>query len=109
MRGSMDEFRISTGEVIFVIECDLDWMHEEYDQKMMDQAKEYPERREYFEEQIALAKKGRSQVQSGEGIRCAFKYSVVEYTEGMDDLALYTGGTQGTVEFVVKNGEEKAK
>ena len=109
MHGSMDEFRISTGEVIFVIECDLDWLHEEYDQKMMDQAKEYPERREYFEEQIALAKKGRSQVQSGEGIRCAFKYSVVEYTEGMDDLALYTGGTHGTVEFVVKNGEDDEK
>ena len=109
MAGSMDEFRISTGEVIFVIECDLAWLHEEYDQEMMNMAKKHPAQKEHFEEQIALAQIGRSQVQSSEGIRCALKYSVVEYTEGMDDLALYTGGTHGTVEFVVKNGEDDEK
>ena len=107
MSGGVDEFRISTGEVIFVIECDLTWLHEEYDQKMLDMAKRYPDQSEYYEEQIALAQKGRAQVQSHQGIRCNLAYSVVEYTEGMDDGDLYGGGKHGTVEFVIQGGEDE--
>ena len=39
-----------------------------------------------------------------EGIPCTLHYRLVEYTEGMDDKELYTGGTQGEVTFIVRPG-----
>ena len=39
-----------------------------------------------------------------EGMPCTVRYRIVEYTEGMDNMELYSGGTRGEVTFIVRPG-----
>ena len=101
--ASVGDVRTSTGEVIYKLEYNEDWMSPEYDQKMKDFGEEYPNMKEYAEQQIAKAQAARAAL-SKEGISCLLSYRVVEYTEGMDDNELYTGGTAGQVAFSIRAG-----
>ena len=56
---------------------------------------------DYAEERIHAAQAIRAKLKD-EIIPCRLTYSVVEYTEGMDDMQLYTGGEQGFVDFVIR-------
>ena len=56
--------------------------------------------KEYADGKIAEAQAAREKL--AEGIPCVLQYRIVEYTEGMDDEVLYTGGTTGQVEFAVR-------
>ena len=100
--ADVDEFRTPEGEVIFVLECYLDWLDEEYDQLMRERAIQYPDMKEYAEKRIASAQAARSQVMNGGGIPFVLTYNVVEYIEGMPDIDLYSGGTDGQVEFIIQ-------
>ena len=99
--GAMDMLRTPEGDVIFVEEIDLTWLSEDFDAEMAKLAEQYPDMAQYAEEQIAAAKTGREKLAEGT-IPCTLNYTVVEYTEGMDDLELYTGGEQGQVDFVIR-------
>lgn len=57
--------------------------------------------KDYAEERIHAAQAIRAKLKD-EIIPCRLTYSVVEYTEGMDDTQLYTGGEQGFVDFVIR-------
>lgn len=106
--GSMDMLRTPEGDIVFVEEIDLTWLSEDYDAEMAKYAEQYPDMAQYAEEQIAAARTGREKLAEGT-IPCTLNYTVVEYTEGMDDLELYTGGRQGQIDFVIqpKKTEEK--
>ncbi len=101
LESSMDQFRTPEGDVIFVTECRLDWLNESFDQEMKDYGEKYPDMKAYADQQIAQARAARVLLSSGK-VPCVLTYSVVEYTEGMDDWDLYTGGKTGQVEFVIQ-------
>lgn len=102
--ASMDELRTPEGEVLYLFEYSQDWMSQDYDRKMEEYMEEYPNMKEYAENQIAKARTAR-EILNGEGISCMLNYRVVEYTEGMDDIVLYTGGTEGQVTFAIRTGK----
>ena len=97
---SLDEFRTPEGEVVYVLEYSPEWISTEYDRQQEAFGKEYPNMKEYADGKIAEAQAAREKL--AEGIPCVLQYRVVEYTEGMDDEVLYTGGTTGQVEFAVR-------
>ena len=97
---SLDEFRTPEGEVVYVLEYAPEWISTEYDRQQEAFGKEYPNMKEYADGKIAEAQAAREKL--AEGIPCVLQYRVVEYTEGMDDEVLYTGGTTGQVEFAVR-------
>lgn len=99
--ASYDMFRTPDGEIIFVEEIDLDWLSEDYDQKMKEYGEQNPDLKEYAEERIVAARLARARLKDG-AVSCRLAYSVVEYTEGMDDMELYTGGEQGYVDFIIR-------
>ena len=98
---SLDEFRTPDGEVVYVLEYRPEWLSEEYDRQQEAFGNEYPNMKEYTDGKIAEAQAARETLQ-GSGVPCVLQYRVVEYTEGMDDMELYTGGTAGQVEFAVR-------
>ena len=102
--ASMDELRTPEGEVLYLFEYSQDWMKQDYDRQMEEYINEYPNMKEYAENQIAKAREAREAL-NGEGISCMLNYKVVEYTEGMDDTELYTGGTEGQVTFAIRTGK----
>lgn len=102
--ASMDELRTPEGEVLYLFEYSQDWMKQDYDRRMEEYAADYPNMKEYAESQIAKAREARETL-NGEGISCMLSYRVVEYTEGMDDTELYTGGTEGQVTFAIRTGK----
>ena len=73
--SSMDAFRAEDGSVLSEMEFHPGYLYTENDKKITE-----------------------------EGIPCTVRYRVVEYTEGMDDRELYTGGTRGEVTFVLRPG-----
>ncbi|MEI3406490.1 MAG: hypothetical protein V8Q79_07935 [Christensenellales bacterium] len=99
--GSSDMLRTPEGDIIFIEEVDLDWLNEEFDQKMKEWSEQYPDMKDYAEERIHAAQAIRAKLKD-EIIPCRLTYSAVEYTEGMDDTQLYTGGEQGFVDFVLR-------
>ena len=99
--ASLDEFRTPDGEVVYVLEYRPEWLSEEYDRQQEAFGSEYPNMKEYSDGKIAEAQAARETLQ-GSGVPCVLQYRVVEYTEGMDDMELYTGGTAGQVEFAVR-------
>lgn len=99
--GSSDMLRTPEGDIIFIEEVDLDWLNEEFDQKMKEWSEQYPDMKDYAEERIHAAQAIRTKLKD-EIIPCRLTYSAVEYTEGMDDTQLYTGGEQGFVDFVIR-------
>ena len=99
--GSSDMLRTPEGDIIFIEEVDLDWLNEEFDQKMKEWSEQYPDMKDYAEERIHAAQAIRAKLKD-EIIPCRLTYSAVEYTEGMDDMQLYTGGEQGFVDFVIR-------
>lgn len=102
--ASMDEVRTPEGEVLYLFEYSQDWMKQDYDRQMEEYIEEYPNMKEYAESQIEKAREAREAL-NGEGISCMLTYRVVEYTEGMDDTELYTGGTEGQVTFAIRTGK----
>ena len=102
--ASMDEVRTPEGEVLYLFEYSQDWMKPDYDRQMEEYIEEYPNMKEYAESQIEKAREARETL-NGEGISCMLSYRVVEYTEGMDDMELYTGGTEGQVTFAIRTGK----
>ena len=108
LTGGRDMFRTPEGEVIFEAEFQLDWLDEEYDRKTQEWADqnsgEGEDLRTYAEKKITGAQKAREAVRSGK-LPCVVDYTVVEYTEGMDDMELYTGGEHGQVSFVISTGD----
>ena len=96
--------RTPEGEVLYLFEYSQDWMKLDYDRQMEEYIEEYPNMKEYAEGQIAKAREAREALNS-EGISCVLNYRVVEYTEGMDDMELYTGGTEGQVTFAIRAGK----
>ena len=72
---SLDECRTPEGDVLYWVESHPGYLYVENDKKITE-----------------------------EGIPCTLHYRLVEYTEGMDDKELYTGGTQGEVTFIVRPG-----
>ena len=108
LMGGTDMFRTPEGEVIFEAEFHLDWLDEEYDRKTQEWADqssgEGEDLRAYAQKMIAGAQKAREAVRSGK-LPCIVDYTVVEYTEGMDDMELYTGGEHGQVSFVISTGD----
>ncbi len=72
---SMDAFRTEDGSVLNEMEFHPGYLYIENDKKIQE-----------------------------EGIPCTINYRIVEYTEGMDDRELYTGGTRGEVSFVLRPG-----
>ena len=73
---SMDAFRAEDGSVLSEMEFHPGYLYTENDKKITE-----------------------------EGIPCTVRYRAVEYTEGMDDRELYTGGTRGEVTFVLQPGK----
>ena len=104
--GSMDMFRTPEGDIVFVEEIDLEWLSEDYDQRMAEYANQNPDMKEYAESRVTNAQAIRENLKDGM-IPVRLIYSVVEYTEGMDDLELYTGGEQGYVDFVIRPKQTK--
>ena len=104
MGSSMDMFRTAEGDVYFVGQFDLSWLKDEYDRKMREYANESPDMKDYYEQKIAAAQAARERL-NREGITCYLTYRVVEYTEGMDDLELYTGGGGRSVQFIIRPGQ----
>lgn len=104
LTGSMDMFRTTEGDVCFVGKYDLSWLREDYDQKMLELAAKSPDMKEYYDGKIAAARTARERI-SNEWITCYLTYRVVEYTEGISDSELYSGGKTGTVEFVIRPGQ----
>ena len=98
--GSVDMFRTPEGDIVYVEEIDLDWLSEDFDQKMDEYASQYPDMKEYAENRVADAQAIREKLKDGI-IPVRLTYSVVEYTEGMDDMELYTGGEHGYVDFII--------
>ena len=102
--GGTDMFRTPEGEVIFEAEYQLDWLDEEYDRKIREWADqnsgEGEDLQAYAEKEITGAQQAREIARSGK-LPCVVDYTVVEYTEGMDDMELYTGGEHGQVSFVI--------
>ena len=72
---SMDAFRTEDGAVLSEIEYHPGYLYAENDKKLTE-----------------------------EGIPCTLHYRIVEYTEGMDDTELYTGGYRGEVSFILRPG-----
>ena len=99
--GSWDVFRTPDGNLMFIEEIKLDWLSEDFDAKKEEYAEEYPDMADYAEKLTAGAKAAREKLKDG-SFPCTLTYSVVEYVEGMDDETLYSGGEEGTVEFVVE-------
>ena len=97
---SLDEFRTQEGEVIYVLEYAPEWISREYDRQQEAYGKEYPNMKEYTDGKIAEAQAAHEKLVKG--IPCVLQYRIVEYTEGMDDEVLYTGGITGQVEFAVR-------
>ena len=99
--GSMDMLRTPEGDVIFVEEVSLDWLSEEYDQRMKEYGEQYPDSLDSVNARVAAAQAVREKLAEGV-IPCKLSYTVVEYTEGMDDQELYTGGEHGSIEFIIR-------
>lgn len=99
--GSMDMLRTPEGDIVFVEEVSLDWMSEEYDQKMKEYGEQHPDMSDYANARIAAAQAVRAKIADGT-IPCRLTYTVVEYTEGMDDQELYTGGEHGKIDFIIR-------
>ena len=101
LESSMDMFRTTTGDVYFVGKFDLSWLKEEYDQEMQKRAEEAPDMKDYYNQRIAIAQAARERI-GEEGITCVLTYRVVEYTEGMNDMDLYTNGGGRSVQFIIR-------
>ena len=101
LESCMDMFRTAAGDVYFVGKFDLSWLRDEYDQEMQKRAEETPDMKEYYEQRIAMAQAARDRIDK-EGITCILTYRVVEYTEGMNDMDLYTNGGGRSVQFVIR-------
>lgn len=102
--GGTDMFRTPEGEVIFEAEYQLDWLDEVFDRQIREWADqnsgEGEDAQAYAEKKITGAQQARETARSGK-LPCVVDYTVVEYTEGMDDMELYTGGEHGQVSFVI--------
>jgi hypothetical protein len=101
MESSMDMFRTTAGDVYFVGKFDLSWLKEEYDQEMQKRAEETPDMKDYYDQRISIAQAARERI-GEEGITCVLTYRVVEYTEGMNDMDLYTNGGGRSVQFIIR-------
>ena len=101
MESSMDMFRTTSGDVYFVGKFDLSWLREEYDQEMRQRAEETPDMKEYYDQRISIAQAARERI-GKEGITCILTYRVVEYTEEMDDVDLYTNESGRSVQFIIR-------
>jgi len=101
MESSMDMFRTTSGDVYFVGKFDLSWLREEYDQEMRQRAEETPDMKEYYDQRISIAQAARERI-GKEGITCILTYRVVEYTEEMDDMDLYTNESGRSVQFIIR-------
>lgn len=108
MSNTMDSFRTPEGDVVFVMECDLDWLNEAYAQRMQAYAGAYPDMKDYAEQQIAAAQAARALIRDG-SLPCVLTYTVVRYTEGMADTDLYTGSADGQVEFLIRPGASQTE
>lgn len=102
----IDVFRTLEGDVIFVVECELNWLNEDFDARMREVSRQYPDMQEYYSQQITAAQAARARVTDGT-LSCLLTYRVREYTEGMPDLDFYTGGTTGQVEFIIQPKQTK--
>ena len=101
MESSIDMFRTTAGDVYFVGKFDLSWLREEYDQEMQKRAEETSDMKEYYDQRISIAQAARERI-GKEGITCILTYRVVEYTEGMNDMDLYTNGGGRSVQFIIR-------
>ena len=100
--ASLDELRTPDGDVVYMMYYHPDWLNASYDEEMRKFVEEYPNMKDYAEQQIITAQAGRETLGS-EGMNCVLRYRVMEYTE--DDADLYTGGTAGQVEFAICTGK----
>ncbi len=100
--ASLDELRTPDGDVVYMMYYHPDWLNASYDEEMRKFVEEYPNMKDYAEQQIITAQAGRETLGS-EGMNCILRYRVMEYTE--DDADLYTGGTAGQVEFAICTGK----
>ena len=68
---------------------------------MREYGEQYPDMQGYCDERIAAAQAARAKLKDGI-IPCRLSYTVVEYSEGMDDQELYTGGEHGYIDFLIR-------
>lgn len=99
--ATLDELRTPDGAVVYMLDYHPDWLNASYDEEMKKFVEEYPNMKEYAEQQISEAQAGRETL-SGGGMNCVLRYRVAEYTEDMDDIDMYTCGTVGEVEFALR-------
>ena len=102
--ASLDELRTPDGDVVYMMYYHPDWLNASYDEEMRKFVEEYPNMKDYAEQQIITAQAGRETLGS-EGMNCVLRYRVAEYTEDMDDIDMYTRGTVGEVEFALCTGK----
>lgn len=99
--SSMDCFVGEDGAVITVLECAMPWMDEAYDEQILAMEGMSQENRDMLVEQNRAQREALEMYTDEEGLlTLTVAYTVSEYTN--DDMALYTGGTQGTITFQVK-------
>lgn len=97
--SSMDCFVGEDGAVITVLESSMPWMDEAYDGQLL--AMEGMENRDRLVEQNRARREALETYIDEDGLlTLTVSYTVTEYTD--DDLALYTGGTPGSITFQVK-------
>ena len=102
--ASLDELRTPDGDVVYMLDFHPDWLNASYDEEMRKFVEEYPNMKDYAEQQISTAQAGRETL-SSMGTNCVLRYRVAEYTEDMDDIDMYTRGTAGEVEFALRTGK----
>ena len=106
--GAMDMVRTPEGDIVFMEEVSLDWLSDAYDQKMADYAEENPDLPSHVNSRMDAVRSVRDNLKDGT-IPCRLTYTVVEYTEGMDDRDLYTGGEHGYIDFIIQPSGQQSE